>query len=216
MPSLALEPSVYPADLLTDVGRTVNGRRWWVMYTKSRQEKALVRTLGAKAVPHYLPLVGRKVLVRGRPVTSHVPVFPSYVFVYGDVLDREQCLKTNRVCHVLPVPNGPELCEDLCRVQTMIESGCPLTVESRLELGSWVRVRSGPLEGLEGYILQRKRQTRLIVAVRMLQQGVSVEVNDFLVEPVTPPVWFNLSGGISSGVSGGMATGSLGPSPLNA
>lgn len=193
MPILAPEPSLFPANLLTEVGRTVNGRRWWVMYTKSRQEKALVRALGAQQVPHYLPLVSRELLVRGRPVASHVPVFPSYVFVYGNPIEREQCLKTNRVCQVLPVPNGEELCEDLANVQTMIEAGCPLTVESRLEPGHWVRVRSGPLEGLEGAILQRKRQTRLIVAVRMLQQGVSVEINDFLVEPVTAPAWFRSS-----------------------
>jgi transcription antitermination factor NusG len=94
---------------------------------------------------------------------------------------------------VLPVPNGEELCEDLASVQTMIESGCPLTVESRLEPGHWVRVRTGPLEGLEGAILRRKRQTRLIVAVRMLQQGVSVEISDYLVEPVTAPAWFQAS-----------------------
>ncbi|RIK82294.1 MAG: antitermination protein NusG [Planctomycetota bacterium] len=192
MPFLALEPSVFPANLLTEVGRTVNGRTWWVMYTKSRQEKALVRTLGAQQVPHYLPLVAREQLVRGRPVTSYVPVFPSYVFVYGSVAEREQCLKTNRVCQVLPVANGPELCEDLASVQTMIEAGCPLTVESRLEPGHWVRVRSGPLEGLEGTILKRKRQTRLVVAVRMLQQGVSVEISDYLVEPIAAPVWLNM------------------------
>jgi hypothetical protein len=60
------------------------------------------------------------------------------------------------------------------------------------------------LEGLEGCLLQRKRQTRLIVAVRMLQQGVSVEINDFLVEPVTAPVWVNMAGGFSA------------PTPLNA
>jgi transcriptional antiterminator RfaH len=193
MPFLALEPSVFPENLLTEVGRTVNGRRWWVMYTKSRQEKALVRTLGAQQVPHYLPLVAREQLIRGRPVTSHVPVFPSYVFVYGDVADRERCLKTNRVCQVLSVPNGEELCEDLASVQSMIESGCPLTVESRLEPGNWVRVRSGPLEGLEGAILKRKRQTRLVVAVRMLQQGVSVEISDYLVEPITAPLWLNMA-----------------------
>lgn len=193
MPFLALEPSVFPSNLLTDIGRTVNGRRWWVMYTKSRQEKALVRTLGAQQVPHYLPLVAREQLVRGRPVTSYVPVFPSYVFVYGNVSEREQCLKTNRVCQVLPVTDGPELCEDLASVQSMIESGCPLTVESRLEPGHWVRVRTGPLEGLEGTILKRKRQTRLVVAVRMLQQGVSVEISDYLVEPIAVPVWFNMA-----------------------
>lgn len=189
MPILAAEPFVFPANLLTDIGRTVNGRCWWVTYTKSRQEKSLVRSLSAQQIPHYLPLVTRRLLVRGKVVSSHVPVFPSYVFVYGNALERDNCLKTNRVCHVLPVTDGPQLCEDLARVQMLIESGCPLTIESRLAPGSWVRVRRGPLEGLEGVIVRRKRGTRLVVAVRMLQQGVSVEIEDFLVESTGAPSW---------------------------
>lgn len=187
MPILPPEPAAYPANLLDDVGRTTGGRRWWIVYTKSRQEKALARALRAQEVAHHLPLVARSISGRGRPVCVFVPVFPCYVFVYGDHRDRELSLKTNRVCSVLPVPDGDALCSDLARVQTLIDCGEPLTVEARLAPGEWVRVRKGPLEGIEGTILQRKRRTFLVVAVRMLQQGVSVEVEDRLVEPATRP-----------------------------
>jgi len=187
MPILPRETSVYPHDLLTGPGRDLGARQWWVLYTRSRQEKAVMRALAARRIPHYLPLVARQSIVGGRRATSLVPVFPSYVFVYGTNDEREASLKTNRICHVLSVLDSLGLCEDLGRVQTMIESGCPLTVESRIVPGQHVRVRKGPLIGIEGMVLRRKQQTRLIVDVRMLQQGVSVEIDDFLLEPIDGP-----------------------------
>jgi transcriptional antiterminator RfaH len=187
MPILPAENSVYPHDLLTGLGRDTSARQWWVLYTRSRQEKAVSRALAARHIPHYLPLVSRQSIVSGRRFTTFVPVFSSYVFVFGTADEREQSLKTNRICHVLPVADSVGLCEDLGRVQTMIESGCPLTVEARLVPGQRVRVRKGPLIGIEGLVLRRKQQTRLIVDVRMLQQGVSVEIDDFLLEPIDGP-----------------------------
>jgi transcriptional antiterminator RfaH len=187
MPILPSEPTVYPHDLLTEMGRDTSARQWWVLYTKSRQEKAVTRALAARQIPHYLPLVARQSIIRGRRVSSFVPVFPSYVFVFGNSEEREQSLKTNRICQVLTVMDNLGLCSDLGRVQTMIESGCPLTIEARLMPGQRVRVRKGPLIGIEGMVIRRKQQTRLVVDVRMLQQGVSVEIDDFLLEPLELP-----------------------------
>ena len=192
MPILPSEPTVYPHDLLTGMGRDECARRWWVLYTKSRQEKAVTRALAARQIPHYLPLVARQSIIRGRRIASFVPVFPSYVFVFGTSEEREQSLKTNRICQILSVPDNLGLCSDLGRVQTMIDSGCPLTVEARLVPGQRVRVRKGPLIGIEGRILRRKQQTRLVVDVRMLQQGVSVEIDDFLLEPIDLPAKIRL------------------------
>jgi len=47
-----------------------------------------------------------------------------------------------------------------------------------------VRVKSGSFAGLEGTVLARRRKTRLLVVVRVMQQGVSCEVDDFLLEPI--------------------------------
>ena len=45
-------------------------------------------------------------------------------------------------------------------------------------------MKSGSLMGLEGTILARRGEDRLVVAVEFLQQGVSVLISDFQVEPI--------------------------------
>jgi hypothetical protein len=40
------------------------------------------------------------------------------------------------------------------------------------------------LAGVEGTVLSRRGGTRLLVAVNFLQQGASVEIEDFLLEPL--------------------------------
>ena len=52
-----------------------------------------------------------------------------------------------------------------------------------LSPGRKVRIQSGPMAGIEGTIVQRRGADRLLIAIAFLQQGVSVEINDFLVDP---------------------------------
>jgi hypothetical protein len=66
----------------------------------------------------------------------------------------------------------------------MIDAGKPLTIESKLARGRRVRVRSGSMRGLEGTVLERRGQTRLLVAIDFLQQGASMAIEDYLLEPI--------------------------------
>lgn len=188
MPILDAETNLFPSNLL-DLPVAIEtdsdeAPRWWAFYTRSRQEKSLARELIERNVPFYLPLVPRRLLIRGRGVHSFVPLFTGYVFVFGSNTDRVSALRTNRVAHVLPVKDGEQLRNDLLKVRRLIELNMPLTVEARIVPGSWVRVRSGPMAGMEGRVIRRKRGTRLVVDVTMLQQSVSVEFDDFLLDPI--------------------------------
>ncbi len=60
---------------------------------------------------------------------------------------------------------------DLRQVERLIEANVPLTAESRLQAGMNVRVRSGPFAGVEGVVLRRRGETRLLVSINFLQQG---------------------------------------------
>lgn len=183
MPILEREPDIFPADLLDDRPPTFDGL-WWAVYTKARQEKALARQLFQKRVSFYLPLVPKDNLIRGRRVRSFTPLFNGYVFLFGDETARLATLATNRISRILPVEDQHQLRCDLSQVQRLIASDAPLTVERRLTPGQAVRIKSGSLSGLEGTVLSRRAQTRLLVTVSMLQQGVSVEIDDFLLEPI--------------------------------
>jgi transcriptional antiterminator RfaH len=178
-------PDVYPDQLLEEVALTASDRQWWAIYTKSRQEKSLARELFARKIPFYLPLVESSNCYRGRRVSSHKPLFASYVFLFGTDQERVESLKTNRISRVLDVHDPDVLVHDLAQLQQLILSGAPLTVEDRLSAGNRVRIKSGPMAGLEGTVIERRGETRLLVSVDFLQKGASVALDDFQVEPVT-------------------------------
>jgi transcription antitermination factor NusG len=184
MPILATEPSVFPENLLDNFSDAGSDRRWWAIYTKSRQEKSLARQLLGMEVPFYLPLISKTSLIRGRKTTSQIPLFGSYMFLFATEEERIKALMTERIVQLLPAPPGPEIAQDLQNVRALIKAGAPLTLESRLPVGRRVRVKSGALMGMEGTILSRRGEDRLVVGVCFLQQGASVVIQDFQVEPI--------------------------------
>lgn len=199
--SLPKEDTIFPQDLLNPERNSTSTslnlanppldnhsfdaerEKWWVVFTKSRQEKAFSRDLTQLEIGHFLPLVGRQRLSRGRRVTSFVPIFPGYVFLFANEADRSRSFSTNRVSSILPVVDQSRLFDDLRSLRQLIQTDAPLTVERRLEPGQRVRIRLGPMQGLEGIIHARRGKTRLMVGVSFLQSGVSLEIDDFMVEP---------------------------------
>lgn len=186
MPILPPETDIYPYDLLdAPCANGDDASHWWALYTRSRREKDVMRRLLGMEIPFYAPMIKRKSRSsKGRLRESYVPLFSGYVFLFGTVFDREQALKTNCVSRVLPVTSPEDLARDLKQIQLLVETDAPLSPEARLEAGSMVRVRSGPMLGIEGVVVQRRGQDRLLVAVEFLQQGASVLLEDFLVEPI--------------------------------
>jgi transcriptional antiterminator RfaH len=184
MPNLASETNLYPDNLLDEFTTEPSERRWWAVYTRSRMEKSLARQLLAMEVPFYLPLIPRTTTIAGRRVKSFLPLFTGYLFLYGTDQERVQTLSTNRVAQLWAATKVDDLTRDLQSVRTLIESGVPLSPEGRLQPGRRVRVKTGMLMGLEGVVVARRGEDRLLVAVSFLQQGVSVQIHDYQVEPI--------------------------------
>jgi len=157
--------------------------RWWVLHTKPRAEKALVRRLLRDGFAFFLPLYERRWVNRGRKHQSHLPLFPGYVFLRGDNEGRVASLTTNLVVQALPVADQRQLTDDLKRVYRLMESLQPMTPETSLEPGQCVTIAGGPLEGLEGRVVQQSRPWKFVVEVRFLQRGVSVELEQWMLEP---------------------------------
>ncbi len=193
MPVLEQETCVYPDNLLVDppylcadpdADERLHDRRWWAVYTLSRQEKSLARHLVGHDIPFYLPLIPKDNMVRSRRVRSHIPLFSGYLFLFGTDEERVTTLTTNRISRILQVDDQQQLIHDLASLQALIERNAPLAVESRLNTGDPVRIKTGSLKGLEGKVVKRHGKTRLLVAVNYLQQGVSVEIDDCALEPM--------------------------------
>lgn len=82
----------------------------------------------------------------------------------------------------MSVCDGVSLTADLRQIRQLIETGAPLTLESKLVAGESVRVRSGPFRGVEGIVIRRQNKKRLLVSVKYLQKGASVLLEDCQLE----------------------------------
>jgi transcriptional antiterminator RfaH len=177
-------PSVYPPDLFDTSAEELDENMWWALYTRARREKALARELFAGGLSFYLPLVSHTKIYRRNRITRSLPLFPGYLFLYGSDDARVAALSTNHISRVLTVAEPTRLRHDLGHLRYLIESGAPVTLESRLTAGDRVRITSGALAGIEGTVIKRRSETRVIIGVHFLQQGASVVIDDYLLEPL--------------------------------
>lgn len=204
MPILPAEPELFPPDLLD---RAINGSardatspnddeeaddeedrpRWWCLHAKPRQEKATARYLRDRQLAHYLPqIVKESRTPAGRKIQSILPLFPSYLFFWGDRRQRLEAFRGGRLVSILEVEDQQELHRDLQQVHRMLSSGEPVLPEPQFPVGSWVRVTTGKLAGLVGKVEKRGNRDHFIAIVRMLGKGVSIELEPWQVEPVDP------------------------------
>ena len=183
MPILAQEPDLHPASFFDTDLNPETARQAWALYCLSNKEKALMRRLRALDIPHYGPLVAKRYRSpAGRVRTSYAPLFAGYVFLFGDEAQRYHAKCTGYVSRCIEVPDVVQLTDDLRQIHRLIEIGAPLTAEERLVPGMHVRIRSGSFAGFEGTIIERNKETRLMVAIDFLQQGASVLLDDCQVE----------------------------------
>jgi transcription antitermination factor NusG len=77
------------------------------------------------------------------------------------------------------------LVEQLRQIHQVIKAGVPLTVESKLTAGDRVSVRRGPFAGYSGVVIRREGKTRLLLSIQFLDKGVSMEVDEAVLEPIT-------------------------------
>lgn len=185
MPILAREPDLYPKDLFDLAVAPATNRSWFAFYTLSRQEKEFMRKLLSHDISFYGPTIPKRTKSpAGRIRTSYVPLFSNYVFVFGTEEQRYKALTTNCVSQVVPVADHEQLTRDLRQFHELIKLDAPLLPETRLEPGMQVRIRAGRFRGIEGTVLRRQNEVRLLVAVNFIQRGASMLLEDFELEEI--------------------------------
>jgi len=162
---------------------------WWVAHTRPRTEKALALELRARRIFHYLPLCIRTTRSQGsgRVSRSISPIFPGYVFLNGDDVQRQAALTTNRIANTIPVVDQARLVRELRQIQCVVATQTDFQWQPAIAVGEWARVIAGPLAGVEGVVRKHLSRMRLALNVQMLSQSVVVEVAADLLEKIDPP-----------------------------
>ena len=184
MPILDREPDIYPENLFSQSELLSDKhRKWWCVYTMSRREKDLMRKLHRSKIAFYSPVVTKRYRSpNGRLRTSYIPLFANYVFMFANESEKYEAMKSNCISKYSEIIEVEQLLADLQQVFQACQTGVPLTPEAKLQAGDQVRVRTGPFAGYDGIVIRREGKTRLLLSVRYLEQGVSMEIDEALLD----------------------------------
>jgi len=152
---------------------------WYGIRTRSNHEKVASIVLRGKGYDPYMPLYRLKRGGPGAQGEAEYPLFPGYVFCRFDVKKRLPILMTTGVISVLGFGKEPAAIpdEEIEAVQAVLLSGLPAEPCAYLREGQKVRVKNGSLDGVEGILVKKKNQYRMVVSVTMLQRSISVEID---------------------------------------
>ena len=156
--------------------------QWWVVHTKSRNEKALAHDLIRRNISYFLPMTWNVRRKSRRTIRSLLPLFSGYLFFCGRENDRIELLRTDRVANLIEVKDQQKLLKELQQIEQARRAGVPVTPHKYIKEGQKCRVIAGPLMGLEGVVARTRGAMRLVLQVDMLGQAASVEIDVDMIE----------------------------------
>ena len=166
--------------------------KWYVVFTKPRQEKLAVEHLRRQGYYCFLPLAKNPDKIRSRRVKSVVePLFPRYLFIKVDTNTQSiaPVKSTQGVVNIVmfgnKLVNIPAQIIDQIQNKVNAESGLVELMPVQYKPGDKVRVLDGPLAGLEGMFDQTSSENRVILLLNLLGSRTKVQVKKELLEPAT-------------------------------
>jgi len=163
---------------------------WFAIWVRGRSEKMVAGHLRARGYQPFLPIHSVRRQWSDRVRVMEMPLFPGYLFCRFDPRDRLPILTTPDVIQILGVGKSPLPVEDaeVEAIEAIVRSGSPKRPWPFLEVGQRVRIATGPLQGVEGILIEVRGKHRLVVSIELLCRSVAVEVDlaTTHVLPLTP------------------------------
>jgi transcription antitermination factor NusG len=165
--------------------------RWYAVHTRSNFETQVAGQLASKGVENYLPAYEETRQWKDRKKKITVPLFSGYLFAHFEdtAEERVSVLATSGVAGILGWGGRlePVQDEELAAIRNLLSTRSNSMPHPFLREGDWVRVKRGPLKGLEGYLVRSKGGSRLVLSVSVLAQSVAAELDASDVEPARKP-----------------------------
>jgi len=165
-------------------GHHIDPPSWHVLYTRHQHEKTVAQILTNKGFEILLPLYSSARRWKDRTKMLTLPLFPCYVFLKGGMGQRMDIMKTPGVNALVSSAGVPAAIptSEIESIQRIVESGAHVEPHPFLKCGDRVKVKDGPLTGLEGILVRKKNLCRLVLSVEILGKSAAVEVDAFFVE----------------------------------
>lgn len=159
---------------------------WYALYTCPRHEKRVVQQIEERRISCFLPLYRSVRRWKDRRKVLELALFPGYVFVRVALRDRLRVLGLPGAVRLVTFNGQPAVLpdEEIETLRLRLSVNNPIEPHPYLRVGRRVRVRCGPMQGLEGIIVRKKDCCRVVFSLDLIMRSVAVEVDDADVEPL--------------------------------
>lgn len=153
---------------------------WYALYTAPRHEKQVAEQINRQGIACFLPLYRSIRRWKDRRKELELVLFPGYVFVRMALQNRLRVLRLPGTVRLVTFNGQPAALpeEEIEHLRHRLANSGNIEPHPYLTAGRQVRVRSGPLQGLEGIILRTKERCRIVLSIPLIMRSVAVEVDD--------------------------------------
>jgi transcription antitermination factor NusG len=155
----------------------VTDTSWFVAHVKPRREKKLVEFCSRHSLSATLPCYDSAHKYRGKTVVFRKPLFPGYVFLQLKSEQRATIRQNEHVANLLEVVDQATFQMQLDHILMALESKLGVRLAPAIGEGMRVRIKSGPLQGIEGLVETRYGMSTVLLRLDFINQAAAVKID---------------------------------------
>jgi transcription antitermination factor NusG len=149
---------------------------WFVAHTKPRCEKKLVRYCQREDLFVTLPTYKEAHKYRRKTVVFDKPLFPGYVFLQISNEQRGKVYQSDYVANLLEVVDQKLFLRQFSEILCALETGLEIRLAPAIGEGMRVKIKTGPLQGMDGWVEQRYGMSVVLLRLDFIGQAAAVKV----------------------------------------
>ena len=157
---------------------------WYALQVASRSEKAVASGLEMRGYSAFLPLFRSRRKWSDRFQDIDLPLFPGYVFLRINNGDRQKVRQSDYVANLLEVFDQRAFEQQLQDILLALDSGVGVRLAPAIGVGMRVRIKGGPLQGIEGWVESRYGMTTVLLRLDFINQAAAVKLEADLLKPI--------------------------------
>jgi len=149
---------------------------WYVAHTRPRCEKKLAQYCKRNGLSVTLPCYRSVRKYNQKTVVFEKPLFPGYVFLELLSSQRQTVYQSDFVANLLDVGDQALFDHQLRDILRRLATDMEVYLSPQIIPGASVRIKSGPLRGLEGQVEQRSGTIFVHLRLDFIGQAAAVKI----------------------------------------
>ena len=121
---------------------------------------------------------------RGKTVVFRKPLFPGYVFLQLESGKKNAVRQNEHVANLLEVFDQETFEKQLNDILLALEAKVGVRLAPAIGEGMRVRIKNGPLQGMEGWVEQRYGMSTVLLRLDFINQAAAVKLDADSLQPI--------------------------------